>query len=122
MGTFMVTVTGSSGSLKHISPVTLNAAIPATPSASFVNLDATTQGNWVGRYGSDGYILIGDQSLNPAYVTPVPAGQIETVWAASTADIRALQRATDNSTRIAGACQTVRSEWIYLLQTAIRMH
>ena len=56
----------------------------SSSSAPFVRLDATTQGNWRGAYGSEGYTVVGDLTSNPAYVTPVPAGQSQYVWASPT--------------------------------------
>jgi YD repeat-containing protein len=54
--------------------------------ASFVKMDTTTQGNWHGVYGADGYNVIGDQASNPSYVTPVASGQSLYTWASSTSD------------------------------------
>lgn len=44
----------------------INAA-PAKPSASFLSTDSATQGNWIGKYGSDGYSLNSGPSTVPAY-------------------------------------------------------
>jgi uncharacterized repeat protein (TIGR01451 family) len=74
---------------------------PGTPSASFVKLDSTTQGSWHGVYGGEGYTIVGDQSLNPTYVTPSPSGQVPYTWVASSGDVRALQKASGTD-RIAG--------------------
>ncbi|MDR3708082.1 MAG: hypothetical protein P4L33_07260 [Capsulimonadaceae bacterium] len=38
-------------------------------SARFVNLDTATQGNWRGKYGADGYNVIGAPVKYPAYAT-----------------------------------------------------
>jgi hypothetical protein len=70
--------------------------------ATFVNQDTTTQGNWRGVYGANGYNVISDQALNPAYVTPAPTGQTQFVWMPSTSDVRALQKASNPADRIAG--------------------
>jgi subtilisin family serine protease len=91
--------------------VTMNGAITETASfssgsAAFVKQDAATQGNWRGVYGNDGYNVIGDQALNPAYVTPAPSGQNAFTWVASTSDARALQKASNPADRIAGAWYT----------------
>jgi uncharacterized repeat protein (TIGR01451 family) len=50
--------------------------------------------------------VIGDQTLNPAYVTPSPAGQIQAAWTTSTTDVRALQKPSNLSDRIAGLWYT----------------
>jgi len=71
-------------------------------SATFVKIDATTQGNWRGAYGNEGYVVVGDSTSDPTYVTPVPAGQSPYVWAPSTSDVRALQAPSNPANRIAG--------------------
>jgi streptogramin lyase len=71
--------------------------------ASFVKTDATTSGFWKGVYGTDGYNAIGDSAAIPAYVTATPVGNAFWPWASSTADPRALQKASNPFDRIA-AC------------------
>lgn len=44
-------------------PVTLSAT------ASLVNVDTTTQGNWTGVYGADGYSVVGGSTTLPSYGT-----------------------------------------------------
>jgi hypothetical protein len=70
--------------------------------ATYLSQDATTQGNWMGTYGAQGYDVIDDASSLPSYASITPSGQSNYVWAASTGDPRALQTA-DGSSRIA-AC------------------
>jgi uncharacterized repeat protein (TIGR01451 family) len=72
------------------------------PRATFIKLDATTRGSWRGVYGSDGYVVIGDQAANPSFVTPTPTGQSQVVWAPSTSDVRALQKGSNAADRVAG--------------------
>jgi hypothetical protein len=74
----------------------------SSATAAFVKQDTTTQGSWIGVYGSDGYNVIGNQALNPSYVTPVATGEGQTVWPNSPTDIRALQEPSDPAVRIAG--------------------
>ncbi len=68
-------------------------AAPAA-SATYVATDTATQGQWKSKYGGEGYTVINDSAVNPSYVTPVPAGQSTYVWSSSTADPRALQKAS----------------------------
>ncbi|MGI9102793.1 MAG: carboxypeptidase regulatory-like domain-containing protein [Terriglobales bacterium] len=68
----------------------------------FVKTDTTTQGNWKGVYGLDGYNVIADTISYPSYTTVNPSGQSSYTWASSTTDVRALQKASVND-RIA-AC------------------
>ncbi len=53
---------------------------PIIASASFVKSDTTTQGNWIGVYGSDGYDLVASSVVNPAHATITPAGEQEYTW------------------------------------------
>ena len=62
-------------------------------SAAFLGVDASRQGTWMGEYGADGYTIVADATNLPAYATVAPASQLTHTWAASTADVRALQRA-----------------------------
>jgi hypothetical protein len=101
-GTFSVTVTGTSGSLVHSSTTFLAVAVPGPSSAAFVKQDSSTQGSWEGVYGQDGYVVIGDLTSNPSYVTPVALVEGQGVWGNSPTDIRALQKASNPSSRIAG--------------------
>jgi hypothetical protein len=77
--------------------------------ATFVKADLTTQGNWISTYGSDGYNVHADQARWPSYVTPVFSGQSSYVWAASTTDKRALQKASNPAGRIAATWYTLSS-------------
>ena len=62
---------------------------PARP--TLLKRDTTTQGNWIGTYGSQGYNIIGNAASYPAYATVTPTGQSTYTWAASTTDPRGLQ-------------------------------
>ena len=71
-------------------------------SATFVSTDTTTQGNWLGAYGADGYHVINHAVSYPAYATVTPTGTSSWTWAASTSDVRALQK-TSGTDRLAAA-------------------
>ncbi len=71
-------------------------------SATLLKQDTTTQGNWIGTYGSQGYDIIGSSANLPSYATITPSGQANYTWASSTTDPRALETAAGSS-RIA-AC------------------
>jgi hypothetical protein len=76
--------------------------VASTGTAAFVKQDSTTQGNWQGVYGADGYVVIGDLTSNPSYVTPAESGEGQAVWPNSPTDVRALQKASNPAERIAG--------------------
>ena len=85
-------------------------SIPSGNSASFVALDTTTQGSWVGKYGADGYNVIDDWTSYPSYVTVTPSGYSNYVWAPSTTDVRALQTGSGQTNRIAATWFTQTTE------------
>jgi hypothetical protein len=75
-------------------------APPSTP------VSKAPQGNWVGAYGSDGYALAAWGGTSDLFSLPSATLSLESGgryrWAASTADIRALQ-SPEASTRVAAA-------------------
>src|ERR1035437_6129003 len=81
----------------------LTLASSGGASAVFQRLDTATQGTWRGVYGADGHNVIGDSASVPAYVTATPAGNSSYVWASSTSDTRAPQKASNPADQIA-AC------------------
>ena len=112
-GTYTLTAvaTDSTGATGTTGPVTLTVTPPSTTSATFVRTDVTTQGTWVGTYGSQGYGLTTDPVAYPAYAQVTVAGANVHTWAASTSDGRALQHASGGgrvaSTWYAGTSFTV---------------
>ena len=75
-------------SITGTASVTVNAV---TATASLVKTDTTTEGTWIGSYGTQGYDLINSSSSLPSYATVTPTGDLSWTWAASTTDPRALQ-------------------------------
>src|SRR5882724_11382983 len=90
-GTYPVTITAASGTLSHSAPVTLQVYVPSV--AGFLRTDTTTQGTWKGVYGADGEAIPNDSTLYPAYAQVSLSGVTAYSWAASTTDVRALQKA-----------------------------
>jgi Domain of unknown function (DUF4082) len=95
-------VTGMGTPIANLVVGSLVGTPPTTATASFIRQDTTTQGNWIGTYGSQGYDVIGNASSLPSYATVTPAGQQNWTWAANSSDPRALEDA-GGSGRIA-AC------------------
>ena len=100
------TLTASASGLSNSTPSS-SITISSTPSATFVKTDTTTQGNWIGTYGADGYDLVGGPSSVPSYVTSLTASRNSTyVWSADTTDVRGLENPSSPSpstNRIAAA-------------------
>src|SRR5229473_4011730 len=68
--------------------------------ANFTGSDSSTQGNWHGVYGADGYSLANDTQSLPGYASFAVQNQQNYTWASSTSDPRALQNGS-NTGRIA---------------------
>jgi hypothetical protein len=104
-GTYPLAITASTGSLSHSYSVNLTivSAGGGANSATFVNNDTGTQGNWKSMYGNDGYAVVQDGTLFPAYATVTLASQDSYTWNGNTTDIRALQHA--------GASGRIASTW-----------
>ncbi len=102
LGNYTATVNATSGPLIHSASAALSVVVKSTATATFVKLDGATEGNWKGVYGADGYAVIGDLTSNPSYVTPAATGEGQHVWPNSPTDIRALQKASNPTQRIAG--------------------
>jgi hypothetical protein len=56
-----------------------------------VKTDTTTQGTWMGTYGTDGYELVGGPSSLPSYATVSAAGNSTYTWSSDTTDVRGLE-------------------------------
>ena len=73
--------------------------------ATLVKSDGTTGGTWTGKYGADGYDVIGGNISLPSYASVTIAGAQFFEWEApGTSDSRALQVSPGSSTRVA-ACE-----------------
>jgi hypothetical protein len=71
-----------------------SASVSSSSTASFLKSDPTTQGFWRGTYGAYGYNVVGDSVSYPSFAAVNVAGQLQWTWAASTTDVRALQKAS----------------------------
>ena len=70
----------------------VSAAVPAA-TATFLAKNATTQGNWIGTYGSLGYDVIGNASSMPSYAPVGISGASTFIWSSSATAPQALQKA-----------------------------
>lgn len=106
-GQIKMRVTSTSGANAVVSGLFFGGASAAAPAstATFVKVDTTTKGNWRATYGADGYSVAGDLAANPSYVAPAIQGFFWT-WAASTSDVRALQKASNPTDRVAATWYT----------------
>lgn len=69
----------------------------------FVKTDTTTKGTWTGVYGSQGGAINSNSGgpTFPTYATVAIADSRDNIWAATTADVRALQVSSGSSNRSA---------------------
>jgi hypothetical protein len=88
-------------------------ALLTVPSAAFIGKNTTTQGNWIGTFGSQGYDVIGSTASIPSYATVTPSGESSWTWATSTTDQRAL-RTSDGTSRIAACWYSASSFTVHL--------
>lgn len=80
----------------------LLGSVAFAQTATFIKTDTTTQGNWVGVYGSDGYSIAQYKANLPSYLSSIsPVGYANFTWANTTTDPRGL--ITTGTARIA-AC------------------
>jgi len=68
--------------------------------ANFTGTDTSTQGNWHGVYGADGYSIANETQSLPAYASFAVQNQLNYTWATGISDPRALQNGS-NTGRIA---------------------
>jgi hypothetical protein len=86
-----ITVTELAGVNGVINGIFFGTATPPTATATFVKTDTTTQGTWMGTYGSDGYDLVDGPSSLPSYATVSVSGATTFAWSTNTTDVRGLE-------------------------------
>ena len=67
------------------------AAAATSATATFAGADTSTQGNWQGKYGVDGYSISNATQNLPAYASFGVQNQMNYTWNPATSDTRALQ-------------------------------
>ena len=95
-GSYTLTAKAYDASSSALSTVSGAVHVTVTTAGSnststFVGTDTTTRGTWKGVYGTDGAVLVNDSTTLPPYAT-VTTTAANWTWAASTADVRALQK------------------------------
>src|SRR5208283_4195800 len=81
-------------------------AAAASAQASFIRTDTTTQGNWKGVYGLDGYIIPATTTNKvPGYAALTPENDAEWTWTSNGTETRDLQ-ASSTSLRQASCWYT----------------
>jgi hypothetical protein len=94
---------GDSSNSNEASVTTPSIVIPSGPTqVAFIKTDSSTQGNWQGAYGAEGFQIIGNEVSYPAYAVVTSNGKAYYEWRDSTTDPRALQKA-GTSDRVAAS-------------------
>ena len=93
---------GLSPSFTQDFTLTVNPAGTTTgPSATFIKTDTSTQGNWKGNYGADGYDvddIVATLSGTLSYGTYAWQNEGDWLWVPTTTDFRALE--TDSAAQL----------------------
>lgn len=75
----------------------------AKGTGNFVNTNTTLGGNWVGTYGSGGYVVYGNGAVSlPADISYSEAGGTPYTWQQNTSDARALTTGPGSNGTVAG--------------------
>ena len=77
-------------------------SFPDMATATYIATDTTSKGNWIGRYGTEGYNVIQYSQHYPNNATVNVSGASDWGWTASTTDSRALQKEANPSDRWLG--------------------
>jgi hypothetical protein len=97
-GTYALTAraTDDDGAQTTSNPVNVVVNPPGGGGATavFLTADSTTQGNWIGAYGGQGYAIVGDQTSLPAYATLSTTNALSYTWHGNPGEVRALRRAS----------------------------
>ena len=105
--TIELTVTDANGDTASSSDtVTVN---PVTATATLIGHNTTTQGTWIGPYGSQGYDVVGNAVSLPSFATVTPSGESTLTWAVSTTNESALENAGGTTGRVAAAWSSATS-------------
>jgi ELWxxDGT repeat protein len=75
----------------------------ASSSASFVDADSATGGNWTGAYGSDGYSVVGGDTSLPSYASMEVSDASFWQWAGPSTIQRAPQVSAGSSSHVAAS-------------------
>jgi uncharacterized membrane protein YkoI len=90
-------ITRTAGANAVVSGIFIDSAAARTAStstsATFVQADTTTKGNWKGAYGAQGFAIVRDRTSLPASARLAVKQADPWTWSEATTDVRALQRA-----------------------------
>ena len=103
-GPYSLLVSGTAGSSSASTTLALTVTSLCQGScATFAGLDSATQGAWIGKYGTAGYMIANGASKTPTYAFPTITGGFTYTWSTLANDARALQNSAGSSVGIASA-------------------
>ncbi|HET6386905.1 MAG TPA: protease pro-enzyme activation domain-containing protein, partial [Armatimonadota bacterium] len=90
---YVISAVNGSGESANSSQISGVPLASSTATAVFLRTDTTTQGNWKGVYGADGYNVFEDSASGPAYAQTTPsASKRDYTWNSSPTAAQALLR------------------------------
>jgi uncharacterized delta-60 repeat protein len=92
---------GMTASGVALASFTVSSGTPTGANWVFIGADTTSAGNWIGKYGGDGYNVLPSTTRYPTYAAVSATGKSDWVWNSTTSDSRALQ-VPGTSSRTAG--------------------
>lgn len=103
-GDVKITISNAGGLNEVFSGLFIDPAVIPAATASFVKMDASTHGSYIGIYGSDGYDVFNSGASLPAYATlSIPSSVQNYTWDPNGTAFNALQDQPGSTSRIA-AC------------------
>ncbi len=79
-GAYTISLTATDANGDTATASTQVTVDPKITSATLSKKDTTTEGKWIGTYGTQGTDIIGDASSLPPYATITPSGELSWVW------------------------------------------
>ncbi len=98
-GDIVITITDKGGPNAVLNGLFLDST---QATATFLELDSTTQGTWIGTYGAQGYDVINAAASLPSYASVTPVGVTPFTTVAHSSDKRALQVPGGSNRVVAG--------------------
>ena len=87
-GNVVITITKLAGPNAVVNGVFVD---PVAATAAFVKTDTTTQGNWIGAYGTQGYNIVSGPTSLPSYAALTTTGASTYTWSTTASNLPALQ-------------------------------
>ena len=111
-GDLVITITRTAGANAVLNGLFIDPPASAS-TASFLKSDTTTEGSWIGVYGSQGYDIVSGPTSLPSYATVTPSGESVYTYSTTSSDPRALQ-VPGSTNRVAAVWYSATSFTVYV--------